>query len=139
MAITKKIKSQDHVKLRGDDDLELEKSKDQKASKNENLLGKEAEGWSLTKLFDNDLENQLSGRDEASDELALQNWKHKSSHPLDTMIGDLKSGVETRSKTSSSSKTNVCAYSPFISYFEPHDVSDALGDNDCILAIHEEL
>ena len=60
--------------------------------------------------------------------------KHSSSHPLDNLISLLNSGIHTRSKT-----RNLVAFSAFISFIEPKNVKEALGDADWINSMQEEL
>jgi hypothetical protein len=46
-------------------------------------------------------------------------------HPLDSIIGDIQRGVQTRSRFAS-----FCAYSSFVSMEEPKDIDKALRDPD---------
>jgi hypothetical protein len=55
-------------------------------------------------------------------------------HPLDSIIGDIQRGVQTRSRLSS-----FCAHSSFVSIEEPKDIDRALRDLDWVNAMHEEL
>ncbi|KAJ9544703.1 hypothetical protein OSB04_024410 [Centaurea solstitialis] len=57
-----------------------------------------------------------------------------SAHPIDLIIGDPTSGVQTRDATA-----NECNFSVFLSNIEPTRVSDALQDSDWVTAIQEEL
>ena len=55
-------------------------------------------------------------------------------HPLDTIIGDISRGVQTRSRLAS-----FCEYFSFASSIEPKKIDKALKDIDWVNAIHEEL
>ena len=55
-------------------------------------------------------------------------------HPLDTIIGDISRGVQTRSKLAS-----FCEHFSFISSIEPKKIDEALKDVDWVNAMHEEL
>jgi hypothetical protein len=55
-------------------------------------------------------------------------------HPLDSIIGDIQRGVQTRSRL-----TSFYAHSSFVSMEEPKDIDKALRDPDWVNAIHEEL
>ncbi|KAJ9558178.1 hypothetical protein OSB04_012792 [Centaurea solstitialis] len=57
-----------------------------------------------------------------------------SAHPIELIIGDPTSGVQTRAATA-----NECNFSVFLSNIEPTRVSDALQDSDWITAMQEEL
>ena len=55
-------------------------------------------------------------------------------HPLDTIIGDISRGVQTRSRLAS-----FCEYFSFVSSIEPKKIDKALKDVDWVNAMHEEL
>jgi hypothetical protein len=55
-------------------------------------------------------------------------------HPLDSIIGDIQRGVQTRSRLAS-----FCTHSSFVSMEEPKDIDKALRDSDWVNAMHEEL
>ncbi|KAJ9536108.1 LOW QUALITY PROTEIN: hypothetical protein OSB04_un000718 [Centaurea solstitialis] len=55
-------------------------------------------------------------------------------HPIDLIIGDPTSGVQTRAASA-----NECNFSVFLSNIEPTRVSDALQDSDWVTAMQEEL
>ena len=64
------------------------------------------------------------------DPLTPRPWKHQSSHPLDQILSDLNTGVQTRSKL-----RNFCAFYAFLSNFEPKNVNEALADSDWVTAM----
>jgi len=68
------------------------------------------------------------------DKPALRTWKHQRSHPLDQILTDLNSGVQTRSRLK-----NFCTFYAFLSHIEPKNVYKALTDADWITAMQEEL
>ena len=55
-------------------------------------------------------------------------------HPLDTIIGDISRGVQTRSRLAS-----FCEHFSFVSSIEPKKIDKALKDVDWVNAMHEEL
>ena len=55
-------------------------------------------------------------------------------HPLDTIIGDISRGVQTRSRLAS-----FCEHFSFVSFIEPKKIDEALQDIDWVNAMHEEL
>ena len=55
-------------------------------------------------------------------------------HLLDTIIGDISRGVETRSRLAS-----FCEHFLFVSSIEPKKIDKALKDVDWVNAIYEEL
>ena len=55
-------------------------------------------------------------------------------HPLDTIIGDISRGVQTRSRLAS-----FCEHFSFVSSIEPKKIDEALRDVDWVNAMHEEL
>ncbi|KAJ9546465.1 hypothetical protein OSB04_019008 [Centaurea solstitialis] len=60
--------------------------------------------------------------------------KWTKDHPIDLIIGDPTSGVQTRAASA-----NECNFSVFLSNIEPTRVSDALQDSDWVMAMQEEL
>ena len=61
-------------------------------------------------------------------------WKHSRSHPIDQILTDLNSGVQTRSKLK-----NFCAFYAFLSNIELKNVYEELADSDWITTMQEEL
>ncbi|KAJ9545588.1 hypothetical protein OSB04_025295 [Centaurea solstitialis] len=60
--------------------------------------------------------------------------KWTKDHPIDLIIGDPTSGVQTRAASA-----NECNFSVFLSNIEPTRVFDALQDSDWVTAMQEEL
>ena len=54
--------------------------------------------------------------------------------PLDTIIGDISRGVQTRSRLAS-----FCEHFSFVSSIESKKIDEALKDVDWVNAVHEEL
>ena len=61
-------------------------------------------------------------------------WKFKSAHPIDQILGDLSQGVTTRS-----SLRNLCNFIAFISQIEPKNFKEAEFDESWLLAMQEEI
>ena len=55
-------------------------------------------------------------------------------NPLDTIIGDISRGVQTRSRLAS-----FCEHFSFVSSIKPKKIEEALKDVDWVNAMHEEL
>jgi hypothetical protein len=55
-------------------------------------------------------------------------------HPLNSIIGDISRGVQTRSRL-----TSFCEYFSFVSSIESKKIDEALKDVDWVNAMHEEL
>jgi len=77
-------------------------------------------------------ENQAREESMAMDSPAPRAWKHHRSHPLDQILTDLNSGVQTRSR-----RKNFCTFYAFLSHSEPKNVYEALADSDLISAMQE--
>jgi len=61
-------------------------------------------------------------------------WKHQSSHPLDQILSNINTGVQTRSKLK-----NYCAFYAFLSTIESKNVNETLVDLDWVTVMQEEL
>ena len=55
-------------------------------------------------------------------------------HPLDTIIGEISRGAQTRSRLAL-----FCEHFLFVSSIEPKKIDDALKDIDWVNTMHEEL
>jgi hypothetical protein len=55
-------------------------------------------------------------------------------HPLDSIIGDISSGVQTRSRLAL-----FCEHFSFVSSIEPKKIDKPFKDVDWVNAMHEEL
>ena len=64
-----------------------------------------------------------SPHNQAEDRPISRSWKHQKSHPLDQILTDLDSGVQTRSRLK-----NFCAFYVFLSLMGPKNVYEALTD-----------
>jgi len=71
---------------------------------------------------------------QAEDRPISRSWKHQKSHPLDQIVTDLNSEVQTRSRLK-----NFCAFYAFFSLMEPKNVYEALTDSDWIVTLQDEL
>ena len=64
----------------------------------------------------------------------LQPTNAARDHPLDSIIGDISRGVQTRSRL-----VSLCEHFSFVSSIEPNKIDKALLDVDWVNAMHEEL
>jgi hypothetical protein len=64
----------------------------------------------------------------------LQSTNIVRDHPLDSIIGDISRGLQTRSRL-----TSFCEHFSFVSSIEPKKIDEALKDVDWVNAMHEEL
>jgi hypothetical protein len=78
--------------------------------------------------------SQLNDQASASNVPTLQPKNIIRDHPLDTIIGDISRGVQTRSRL-----TSFCEHFSFVSFLEPKKIEEPLRDVDWINAMHEEL
>jgi len=78
--------------------------------------------------------NQAEYDNVIEDRPVPRTWKHQKSHPLDQILTDLNSGVQTRSRL-----RTFCAFYAFLSHIEPKNIYEALIDSDWISAMQEEL
>jgi len=67
-------------------------------------------------------------------DLLKEHGSMKNLTPLDQILTDLNSGVQTRSRLK-----NFCTFYAFLSHIEPKNVYEALTDSDWIVAMQEEL
>jgi len=80
------------------------------------------------------IENRAREESVAMDSPAPRAWKHYRSYPLDQILTDLNSGVQTRSRLK-----NFCAFYTFLFNIEPKNIYEALADSDWITAMQEEF
>jgi hypothetical protein len=78
--------------------------------------------------------SQLNDQASASNVPTLQPTNIIRDHPLDTIIGDISKGVQTRSRL-----TSFCEHFSFVSFLEPKKIEEPLRDVDWVNAMHEEL
>ena len=64
----------------------------------------------------------------------LQSTNIARDHPLDTIIGDISRGMQTRSRL-----TSFCENFSFVSSIEPKKIEEALKNVDWVNVMHEEL
>ena len=76
--------------------------------------------------------SQPSDQSNASNQVqVLQPTNVVRDHPLDTIIGDISRGVQTRSRLASFYK-----HFSFVSHIEPMKIEEALRDVDWVNAMH---
>jgi hypothetical protein len=80
-------------------------------------------------------EDKSSDQPSSSNQVQVLQPQHVArDHPIDSVIGDIRSGVQTRLRVAM-----VCEYASFVSTKEPKKVEEALDDADWIMAMQEEL
>jgi hypothetical protein len=79
--------------------------------------------------------SQPNAQASASNQVSiLQPTNIARDHPLDTIIGDISRGVQTRSRLAS-----FCEHFSFVSFIKSKKIEEALRDVDWVNAMHEEL
>ena len=78
--------------------------------------------------------SQPNDQASASNVPILQPINIARDHPLNTIIGDISRGVQTRSRLAS-----FCEHFSFVSSIEPKKIDEALKDVDWVNSMHEEL
>ena len=79
--------------------------------------------------------SQPSDQSNASNHVqVLQPTNVARDHPLDSIIGDISRGVQTRLRL-----TSFCEHFSFVSSIEPKKIDEALKDVNWVNAMHEEL
>ena len=79
--------------------------------------------------------SQPNDRSNASNQVqVLQPTNVARDHPLDTIIGDISRGVQTRLRL-----VTFCEHFSFMSLIEPKKIDEALKDVNWVNAMHEEL
>jgi len=79
--------------------------------------------------------NQSNDQPSASNQVQVLQPTHIArDHPFDQIVGDIRSGVETRSRLAS-----FCEHYSFVPSCEPTKIEDVLMDVDWVNAMHEEL
>jgi hypothetical protein len=79
--------------------------------------------------------SQQSDQSNASNQVqVLQPTNVTRDHPLDSIIGDISRGVQTRSRL-----TSFYEHFSFVSSIEPKKIDEALKNVDWVNAMHEEL
>jgi hypothetical protein len=69
--------------------------------------------------------SQPNDQTSASNVPILQPTNIARDHPLDTIIGDISRGIQTRSRLAS-----FCEHFSFVSFIEPKKIEEALRDVD---------
>ena len=79
--------------------------------------------------------SQSNDQTSASNQVPILQPTHIArDHSLDTIIGDISRGVQTRSRLAS-----FCEHFSFVSSIEPKKIDEALKDVDWVNAMHEKL
>ena len=69
----------------------------------------------------------------------IQTMRVHRDHPVEQVIGDVFSPVQTRNRNPLTSEFNTCLFSCFLSQMEPKKIHEALKDSSWIEAMQEEL
>jgi hypothetical protein len=81
------------------------------------------------------ISSQLNDQPSVSNQVqVLQSTNIARDHPLDSIIGDISTGVQIRSRLAS-----FYEHFSFVSSIEPKKIDKALKDVDWVNAMHEEL
>ncbi|KAJ9562631.1 hypothetical protein OSB04_007791 [Centaurea solstitialis] len=92
------------------------------------------EGHELLTMHPSSTDNLLESSSVNNQTPLPHTVKWTKDHPIDLIIGDPTSGVQTRAASA-----NECNFSVFLSNIEPTRVSDALQDSDWVTAMQDEL
>ena len=79
-------------------------------------------------------EPQGNDQNNVEEEDMPRSWRMVRYHPQDQIICDVTKGVSTRRTLNA-----FCEHHAFISHIEPKNVKEALGDDDWIIVMQEEL
>ncbi|GJU03784.1 putative ribonuclease H-like domain-containing protein [Tanacetum coccineum] len=151
------------------ENVELDKFEDDSSTKDVNAFGKHVNTASLdVNTVSHTLEAThiefFSDEDEPEVDLGnitnsytvptTPNTRIHKDHPIDNVIGDVKSSVQTRRMTKPTSEQgflsdvyeqkthdtlNTCLYACFLSQIEPTSIAKALSDSSWVEAMQEEL
>jgi hypothetical protein len=135
------MKKMDVGDIRPREVIEVEDGKDQVLS-NSNVQVSDSrdqnQASSLSQVQDQQVASTSSppnDKSNASNQVqVLQPTNVTRDHPLDSIIGDISRGVQTRSRLAS-----FCEHFSFVSSIETKKIDEALKDVDWVNAMHEEL
>ena len=133
------MKKMDITNIRPREVIEVEDDKDQvlptsnvQASGSHNQTQASTSG---AQVQDQQASTSSHDQSNASNQVqVLQPTNVARDHPLDTIIGDISRGVQTRSRLA-----KFCEHFSFVSRIEPKKIEEALRDVDWVNAMHEEL
>ena len=77
---------------------------------------------------------QIDKQSNEVDDNLPRSWRMVRYHPQEQIIDDVKRQVSIRRNLN-----DFCEHHAFISYIEPKNIKDTLGDDDWIIAMQEEL
>ena len=133
------MKNMDIGDIRPREVIDVEDDKNQVLS-NSNEQASGSQDQSQASASDEKVQDQQqlassSSQSNASNQMqVLQPTNVARDNPLDSIIGDISRGVQTRSRLAS-----FCEHFSFVSSIEPKKIDEVLKDVDWINAIHEEL
>ena len=109
---------EDTIVLNNDDEILDIPQEDGSKTNNENQLEQQ--------------EEQISKESNVND--LPKEWRTHRDYPIDKIIGDISQGVSTRLNLK-----DACLNMAFVSQIEPSKVDDALGGDQWMIAMQEEL
>jgi hypothetical protein len=124
------MKKMDIGDIRPKEVIEVEDDKDQVLS-NSNVQVDTNQASSSSQVQDQRVTSTSSPN---ANNQVLQPTNIARDHPLDTIIGDISRGVQTRSRLAS-----FCEHFSFVSFLEPKKIDKALRDVDWVNVMHGEL
>ena len=132
------MKSMDVGDIRPREVIDVQDDKDQVISSPNVQDGTNQASTSGTQVQDQQASssqvNQPNEQPSASNQvLILQPTNVARDHPLDTIIGDISRGAQTRSRL-----VSFCEHFSFVSSIEPKKIDEAMKDVDWVNAMHEE-
>jgi hypothetical protein len=136
------IKNMDIGDIRPREVVDIEDDKNQVLS-NSNVQASGSHDQDQASVSDDKVQDQQvassssypSDQSNASNQVqVLQPTNVARDYPLDSIIGDISKGVQTRSRLAS-----FCEHFSFVSSIEPKKIDEALKDVDWANAMHEEL
>ena len=136
------MKNMDIGDIRPREMIDIEDDKNQVLSKSNVQASGSHDQSQASTSDDKELDQQVAStscqpndQQSASNQVqVLQPTNVARDHPLDTIIGDISRGVQTRSRLAS-----FCEHFSFVSSIEPKKIDEALNDVDWVNAMHEEL
>ena len=124
------MKKMDAGDIRTREVIEVEDDKDQVLS-NSNVQASGSQDQQQVASSSSQPNDQPSASNQVQ---VLQLTNVARDHPLDSIIGDISRGVQTRSRLAS-----FYEHFSFVSSIEPKKIDEALMDVDWVNAMHEEL
>ena len=106
--------------------VEVEEDDNSQVLSNSNVQVDINQASSSSQVQDQQVASTSSQPNTSNQVQVLQPTNIARDHPLDTIIGDICRGVQTRSRL-----TSFCEHFSFVSSIEPNKIDEALKDVDC--------